>query len=511
LDRARDFAARSAADATDPKVRATLALVHGLADFWQGAFPSAHKTLVAAAEEVADSAPDHAAQLLVQAAHTAWYVSEDEVRSTVERLKALTLPDDAPITPVARFLPESLYLPGDGVPGTDLPGAGPPASAPPRALADVVAATRAAGGVDARVLQLLCGLGLTSGQDAEAYDLAVDLVADSRRRGGIGRLPTLLFFKVEAEVFQGRHADALATASEALGIAQDTGQQQWVSQFHSVVALVRAFEGDEDQCRRSADLSLTTGAGGAMASGLPWAYWALALLDLGLGRAGAALTRLEELGREPLRHHICTARGTPDLVEAAVRVGEPDRAAAQFARYSAWAASTGQSWAEAMVLRCRALLAPDNEAEQLWTAALALHDRAARPMERARTALLFGEWLRRMRRKTDAREHLRIALEEFERVGARPWAERARTELGATGTGAARPADASPTGAAAVLTPQELQITRLAAQGLSNRDIAAQLFLSPRTVGHHLYKAYPKLGILSRTELAGIPDLADGA
>ncbi|UGQ13623.1 AAA family ATPase [Yinghuangia sp. ASG 101] len=510
LDQARDFAIRCAPDAHDPRVRATLALVHGLADFWQGAFPTSHKTLVAGADDVAPHSPGHAARLLIDATHTAWYLGEHEVDATLGRLAALKLADDDPVTPVAHYLVACLY---------DAPRHTEPV-APPR-LADTVAAARAAGGVDARALQLLCGVALTQGYDTDAHDLAAELAADSRRRGGVGRLPTLLFFQVEAEVFDNRYADALATASEALAFARDTGQQQWVSQFHSVLALLRAAEGDEEACRDAADAALRTGVGTAMAPGTPWAYWALGLLDLGLGRAGAALARLEQLTREPLRHHICASRSTPDLVEAAVRVGEPERAAEQFARFQVWAQRVRQPWADAVVLRCRAMMAaggnggPDTRTspdtvEDLWTRALARHDPERRPMEHARTALLYGEWLRRGRRKTEAREHLRSALEEFERLGARPWAERARTELDATGTGTARPADASPTGAAAVLTPQELQITRLAAQGLSNRDIAAQLFLSPRTVGHHLYKAYPKLGIVSRTELAGIPDLAGG-
>ncbi|MDI2130020.1 helix-turn-helix transcriptional regulator [Yinghuangia seranimata] len=567
LDRARDFAARSVGHSTDPVVRATLTLVQGLADFWQGSFPSAHKLLLAGAEDVADEAPTYAARLLVQAAHTAWYLSEAELHATLDRLDALDLPEDDPITPVARYLVACLGASGaDGTTGPDGPAAGPasgstpaengtenasPTAAPARRaagagraagvvagraasgsataaddapeqgaakpptrsrtgsppLSDALAAARAAGEVDARVLQLLCGVALTQGQDEDAYDLAVRLVADSRRNGGIGRLPTLLFFKVEAEVFQSRFNDGLATASEALGFARDTGQQQWTSQFHSVLAILHGLSGDEAACREAADASLTTGAGGAMASGTPWAYWALGMLDLGLGRAASALSRFEQLTREPLRHHICATRSTPDLLEAAVRLGEPERAAESFARFEAWADRVRQPWADAIVLRCQALLSDDADAEVLWTGALALHDPDRRPMERARTALLYGEWLRRVRRKTDARDHLRTALEEFERIGARPWAERARTELDATGTGTARPATASPTGALAVLTPQELQITRLAAQGMSNRDIAAQLFLSPRTVGHHLYKAYPKLGIVSRTELSSMPEL----
>ncbi len=141
-----------------------------------------------------------------------------------------------------------------------------------------------------------------------------------------------------------------------------------------------------------------------------------------------------------------------------------------------------------------------------WTArvwwcssrALTLHTTGSRPFEQARTALLYGEWLRRAKRKTDARVQLSVALAAFEEIGSAPWAARARAELGASG---ARTPQAAPSPAFDGLTPQELQITQLAAQGLSNRDIAAQLILSPRTVAYHLYKAYPKLGISSRGEL----------
>jgi DNA-binding CsgD family transcriptional regulator len=124
------------------------------------------------------------------------------------------------------------------------------------------------------------------------------------------------------------------------------------------------------------------------------------------------------------------------------------------------------------------------------------------PFERARTDLLHGEWLRRARRRSEARGPLRAAADAFGELGATPWAERARAELRATGE---TRSTSTMTGAApdqfAELTPQELQVVRLAAAGLSNRDIGAQLFLSPRTVGYHLYKAFPKLGVASRAQL----------
>ncbi|MEV3987066.1 helix-turn-helix transcriptional regulator [Nonomuraea sp. NPDC049758] len=193
---------------------------------------------------------------------------------------------------------------------------------------------------------------------------------------------------------------------------------------------------------------------------------------------------------------VCAA---PDLVEAAVRVEAADRAVGAYARFAAWAEAGRQPWARAVALRCRALLGPDGEAGEHYAHAVRLHRRGGRPFERARTELLYGEWLRRARRRAEARSPLRSALEIFDRLGATPWAGRARAELRATGESAP---DGPPADALAALTPQELQVVRLAAAGVSNRDIAAQLFLSHRTVEYHLYKAYPKLGVASRQELA---------
>jgi DNA-binding CsgD family transcriptional regulator len=163
------------------------------------------------------------------------------------------------------------------------------------------------------------------------------------------------------------------------------------------------------------------------------------------------------------------------------------------AMFLAWARHARTPSSEALAQRCQALASGDDP-EGHYLAALKHHDES---FEQARTQLLYGVWLRRVRRKAEARTQLRAAVGSLDRIGAMPWAEQARAELTATGVTAPRP---DRTGLPR-LTPQELQVVRLAARGLSNRDIAAQLFLSPRTVGYHLYKAYPKLGITSRSEL----------
>ncbi|MFJ2186345.1 ATP-binding protein [Kitasatospora sp. NPDC087861] len=485
LAQAEALADEAGARTDDALAHALLDQVRATAHFWRGSHPTAYRLLLDAAG-TAIEAP-YAARMLFQAFHTAWYVGEEPVVAVLDRLAALPLADDDPLTPLARHLPAAV-----------LPALGRPAARPPAAR-DTAAAARKAGAETPVDLVQLCGATLILGRDDETAELGGELVAEARAKGTIGVMPTLQFFLAEAELFHGRHRDAEVTATEALALARDTGQHQWVSQLTALLAHLAALDGATDRCTRLAAeaLAATGPQTAAPAAGRPWVHWALALLDLGHGRAGDAADRLHTLTTGPHRHHVSATRAVPDLVEAAVRLGTPERAAEPYERFARWTAAADRPWTEALRLRCQALLGPDELAESAYRAALDLHEDAHRPFEQARTALLYGEWLRRSRRRTDARPHLRAALETFERLAAHPWAARARAELTATGTPAPAPTDTphSP------LTPQELQIARLAAQGLTNREIAAQLFLSPRTVAHHLYKAYPKLDITSRTDL----------
>ncbi|MFC9325102.1 AAA family ATPase [Kitasatospora sp. NPDC057015] len=485
LEHAEALAERAGARTDDPFAHALIAHIRATAQFWRGNYPAAHRLLLDASA-VGIQAP-HAARMLFQAFHAAWYVGEEAVGAVLDRLAALRLPPGEPVAPLVRHL----------LAGT-LPLLGRPAPPLPT-VRETAAEARRVGAAPSDLVQL-CGATLILGRDTETHELATELVVEARGRGLVGILPTLQFFLAEAELFHGRHRDAEVTATEALHLAEDTGQHQWTSQLGALLAWLAALRGDADGCGALAARALAgAGSGSAPPAGDPWAQWALGLLDLGQGRAADAADRLGPLATGRHRHHVSATRAVPDLVEALVRIGAPERAVEPYERFARWAAATGQPWAQALRLRCQALLGPDELAESGYLAALELHRESGRPFEQARTALLYGEWLRRERRRTDARPHLRAALEAFDLLGAHPWAERARTELTATGT-------AAPTGRAAgplaVLTPQELQIVRLAAQGQSNRDIAAQLFLSPRTVGHHLYKAYPKLGVAARGELA---------
>ncbi len=238
---------------------------------------------------------------------------------------------------------------------------------------------------------------------------------------------------------------------------------------------------------------------GVWATSLAGAGCALVRLELGQTHYQAALDRLEAVTAGPSRHAHLVFYAYPDHVEAAMRADQPQLAAAPLARFTAWATAIKQPWATAVAARCAGLAADDSDAETWYRRALVAHDGDGRPFEQARTHLPYSEWLRRRRRRADAREHLLAAASSFARLGARPWQARAETELRATGSAmpAVRVDDVL-----ARLTPQELQVVRLAASGASNKEIAAQLFLSPRTVGYHLDTAFPKLGVSAREELA---------
>jgi DNA-binding CsgD family transcriptional regulator len=187
-----------------------------------------------------------------------------------------------------------------------------------------------------------------------------------------------------------------------------------------------------------------------------------------------------------------------DRLETAVRADRSDLAAAWAGELHELADATGSPWAAAAAVDGPALLTGGGEAGELLRRALEQHERSRRRFDRARTQLAYGEFLRRSRRRVDTPTHLRAALETFDDLGASAWAERARNELRASGE-TARRRDAS---SAAELTPQELQVARVVRQGLSNRDAAAQLFVSPRTVDFHLRNVFAKLGVTSRAELA---------
>ncbi|WP_026928678.1 helix-turn-helix transcriptional regulator [Glycomyces tenuis] len=321
------------------------------------------------------------------------------------------------------------------------------------------------------------------------------LVRECRESGASGPLPRALALYAVTEFHRGRWADAVALAENSVEISYELGQRIGPVKARAwVLAPIAALRGDEVRARELIGSALDESPAGTLVA----VDTALALLDFSLGRYEETLDRYmarfeSEAPGDALTH-------APVAVEAAVRVGDPGRVAEVFSWFRLWAEATGVPHWQAMVERCLGLLAPEEEAGKHYERAAELHREAdAFPFETARTELVLGEWLRRARRVGEAKTRLRAAAETFERLGAAPWTERVRRELRAAGD--AGPVENGP-GLAERLTPQELQVVRLAAAGLSNREIGEQLYLSPRTAGYHLYKAYPKLGVASRNELS---------
>ena len=217
---------------------------------------------------------------------------------------------------------------------------------------------------------------------------------------------------------------------------------------------------------------------------------------IGLGRYEDAVTLALPASQRP--EELQSSVWLHDLVEAAVRSGRRQLAAETLEQLCAMTRVIGTQWALGIEARSRALLADDGAAEDLYLAAIGHLERTKIRLELARARLLYGEWLRRSGRRVDARTQLRSAYDEFTAIGVEAFAERARNELAATGERIRKQTVETRDD----LTPQERQVAELARERLSNSEIAARLFLSPRTVEWHLSKVYAKLGIRSRRELA---------
>jgi DNA-binding CsgD family transcriptional regulator len=232
--------------------------------------------------------------------------------------------------------------------------------------------------------------------------------------------------------------------------------------------------------------------------GLAILDWAQAVLYNGLGRYDEACAAALRLFEYPHDFGVRLNFGVGELIEAAVRAGTPELAVATCTRLREMAAASGTDWALGVAARSEALVADDSRAEALYIEAVERLGRTRMAVDLARSHLLYGEWLRRQRRRLDARQQLRTAHESFTEFGMEAFAERARVELRATGEHAAKRAIETK----ADLTPQEMQVARLARDGLSNPEIGARLFISKHTVEFHLRKVFAKLGINSRTKLA---------
>ncbi|WP_416961709.1 LuxR C-terminal-related transcriptional regulator [Streptomyces sp. Agncl-13] len=353
---------------------------------------------------------------------------------------------------------------------------------------------------------------LMLGDHTRATTATVRAAASARARGATVVVAQAMEFRAYAEFWTGHPRAAETAAADALWQAHATGQDNGACHLQAALAMFAALTGDGDVCRERAAAARSYALGRGLGLPAALAQWALAYLDLSSGRFAAAAARLRALagfgpghGHRAIRH-----LATPHYVEAAARSGDTRIARAAHADYDRWARAVRSPDDLALSARCRALLAPGDEAVEHYRSALDLHARGTRDFERARTELLFGGALRRLRRRTEARDRLHTSLEAFESFGAPHCAAQARAELRALGTpvaatGLPTPGALDPT---TRLTAQQLMVARMAADGATNREIAVRLALSPRTIDHHLRGVFSRLGIRSRIELVRL--LAEG-
>lgn len=354
-------------------------------------------------------------------------------------------------------------------------------------------------GADPLVLVCACFAGLFLREAEAGRDLLDRALDQAREHAPTAALPALLFMLGRDAAATDRWPLARANYEEGARVSRETTQFTRLAASMAGLAWLDALEGRVDECRAHAEEALDLAEQYGMGLYKAWSMIALGQLELGLGRPEVALGHFQSC--EALLAAISIndpdLSPVPDIVDSLVRLGRLTEAREAAARYQPFAETKGQPFALARAARSRALVAGDDRYAEEYETALRHHHDTPDIFERARTQLYYGERLRRTRRRVDARRQLREALKSFDQLGAAPWAERAMTELQASGETARVRDDTS----RQQLTPQELQVAMTLAEGTTTREAAARLYLSPKTVEYHLRHVYDKLEIRSREEL----------
>ena len=327
--------------------------------------------------------------------------------------------------------------------------------------------------------------------DDAFHELATRAVRLARDTGALALLPVALVYRSGVHLFGGEFVAAESLVQEADAIAAATGNAGLLYAW----LLVVAWRGVEAEAMEFINAGLENPTARSEGRVMALAGYATAVLNNGLGRYEAAMDGAKRASDDGDFGYSSAA--LPELIEGATRSGKPEVASVALRRLEERTLAAGTDWALGVLARSRALMSEGEDADALYREAIERLERTRIRVELARARLLYGEWLRREGRRVDARDQLRTAHEMFSRFGAEAFAERARRELLATGETARRRTEET----REVLTPQEAQIARLAADGQTNPEIGAQLFISPRTVEYHLRKVFPKLDISSRKEL----------
>lgn len=487
LDRARRLTGTMPA-AGPPLYRARLLAVRGRLSLLTGQMAAAQQNLEDAAGLAADDDPRLAVELLDAAVNAAVGAGlYDAASRAAGRMAGLAERSDE----TARFLADLAcgtlaWWRGDPEHGMHLIN-----RAVSRLEADPVLASSPA------LQSAICRAWCNAGDFDRARPCADRAVELARSTGALGHLPDALSQASFVGKETGQWPQALANASHALDLARATGQPFLACHALVTMAELEAAQGrDEDCLQHARDADQLAGELGDRPLQL-LARRSQALLEFGRGRLEEAITHYEEVRRLTTRWGIAYPYYSPipDLIEAYAQAGAPQQACELFAEYLAQVPGNDNPAPAARAARCRGILAGDHF-DAHFLEAIALHERGDVVFQHARTHLAYGERLRRTQRRRDARVQLRAAAEIFERLDARPWTERARAELRASGE-----TISSAGKGGEQLTPQELQIALLVTQGRTNAEVGRAVFLSTRTVEYHLSRAYRKLGVASRTEL----------
>ncbi|MBU2664596.1 AAA family ATPase [Actinoplanes bogorensis] len=482
-----DLLARAARadEGGDPVIQGAADHVRATIEADAGNVLAAAGQLAAVSERAAAADPTRALHLLVESAEAAAYAGDSLRSAGLGRLAAALPVTDKP----AAFLSDLLQGMGRVAEGDSAAG---------------VLRLRRAIGAAATLTEprhhIWAGVAASFVGDEPGARLWFTRAVDrARATGALGELPHALEYLAELDLRSGRYADAAGHATEGRRLAAELGQDTSISRHLGTLACLAALRGADEECRDLAHEALTRAGRRGLGIVATVARHALALADLVRGRPADALTHLRAMldARPGAGSPFLAVACVPDLVEAAARADRWEGVGEPLAAFERLTGPSGAPAARSLLCRARALL-PGADADRLFAEAVRLGQDCDRPFELARTRLLHGEFLRRGKRRAEARVQLREAADVFDRLGAVPWAERAGAELRATGETARKRQPDTLTR----LTPQERQIVRLVADGATNQQVAAQLFLSRRTVEYHLHNVFTKLGVSSRTALA---------
>jgi DNA-binding CsgD family transcriptional regulator/tetratricopeptide (TPR) repeat protein len=469
--------------ATDPLLLCDIARLRGHIEVNLGSAAEAHRIFVEAAHAVHPFDPARALEIAVAAAVMRTYGADSGTPLPSVELLVTAAAGDSPRTLCLRHLLVAMTQVADG----DWAAA---CEALDRAVAigDQVD--------DRDVLWNLANAALQLGADDAQQHFYANALSRAREAGAVTAIVYCLQRLCFGQFLAGDHVAVRSSAEEAVAIGTSIGQPAMTALPIAWLALLAALQDRDDYDELVQRLDGLVSAYPLGILGDPVhdvTRWARALRAAGSGDSSGALHHLSRF-----RLPVLARMAAPDRIEAAVRGGETAAARACVEDLQGFAEATGRPWALATVAFGRAATAEPSDAEAWFQEALSQHERADRPLDAARAQLAYGEWLRRSQRRVDARPHLRAALDTFLDLRAEALVARANQELRASGE-TARKRDVS---TLVTLTPMELQIAQLVSSGMSNKEVAAQCWISPRTVAFHLRNVFAKAGVTSRGELA---------